>query len=294
MNPEEIILLLREAGMNDDWVISPVIPEYPSKQIWRLEGANHDLYVKMTRENERKTLQTITPLGLTHIQRSKHPKLLDKGVVVTDYCPHGWIKTKELDPGLIRDYAVLQNTLNKPPHIDKLPTDAEGFYRKSSRYFIENGFKCLHEHGKHVNKETYQGCAEIGSVIHDAMDTLVEEYCEMPFAWLHYDFREDNILAGEHMVLVDWGSSYGRGPFMHDIAPFLMNFERNKASFTDSSDICKVSTPEQVQRWITIASCLRFINRFQWFKDENPEGWKETTYRYQYETYKSLLDRYAL
>jgi aminoglycoside phosphotransferase (APT) family kinase protein len=114
----------------------------------------------------------------------------------------------------------------------------------------------------------------------------------MPFARQHHDFREGNILGENPQVIIDWGSSYGHGPFLYDLAPFLLNHQENLAIFIQHSDICKQAGRTAIKRWLYVAACARFMTFFTYIRERaDCEKVKdlEAFLEYHYQTYGSLL-----
>jgi hypothetical protein len=79
----------------------------------------------------------------------------------------------------------------------------------------------------------------------------------MPSGWLHHDFREENILAGQPQYVADWGSSYGPGPFLYDLAPFLFGCPGRLDVFAESSELCDGVSRQAVERWLYAATAAR-------------------------------------
>jgi hypothetical protein len=85
----------------------------------------------------------------------------------------------------------------------------------------------------------------------------------MPFGWLHHDFRETHIV-GDPPRLIDWGSSYGHGPFLFDLGPFLVNDVRGLECFIAHSDICGSASRAEIDRWLYTANCASFAGFTLW------------------------------
>jgi hypothetical protein len=58
--------------------------------------------------------------------------------------------------------------------------------------------------------------------------------------------------------VIDWRSSYGHGPFLVDLAPFLVNDARGLATFVTHSDVCRSATRAEIERWLYAANCAGF------------------------------------
>lgn len=113
----------------------------------------------------------------------------------------------------------------------------------------------------------------------------------MPFAWQHHDFREDNIVGRRH-VLIDWGSSYGYGPFMFDWAPFLLNNRKSLDVYIKVSEICGKASRKRIEKWVYVSAAIRILERLRYQFGElsqiNSESVREFL-EYEYETYRFLL-----
>ena len=128
------------------------------------------------------------------------------------------------DEGLVRDRA---------PNIEyKLTRQDDGFYRRSITRCARDGYEQLlrlRPYGLPILDE-WQTVADH---LRGQLEPIAEAFSSMPFAWLHHDFREGSIL-GDPQRLIDWGSSYGHGPFFFDRAPFLVNDPAGLALFVRS------------------------------------------------------------
>jgi hypothetical protein len=116
------------------------------------------------------------------------------------------------------------------------------------------------------------------------------------FARQHHDFKEDNII-GEPQKLIDWGSSYGYGPFLFDLAPFLVNDPDSLETFIKSSDNRKNTPRKQIDRWLHAPLGARFLGLLRWhLHPDEPRGiiHSEEECRsfleYEYRPYKKLLE----
>ena len=81
----------------------------------------------------------------------------------------------------------------------------------------------------------------------------------MPFAWQHHDFREANIV-GTPQRLVDWGSSYGHGPFLFDLAPFLVDDARGSRLYRQELEICRGVSDNVFDAWMQAALAAAFAS----------------------------------
>jgi len=310
MNIDEITRLLTSRGITDDWEITSAFPLHPMKPIYRFKGDEHDYCVKVIKDNEKRALQRLVPLNLRHVQRFIAPSLLDKNVLVTEYLPHGTLSELNISPDLIREYAELQNTFNKKPYIDDLDLDIDengflrgdpvnGFYIKAIKPSFEIGYQNLKQSIAMHNPAFSDECRAIADYIMKHKEAISYEYATMPYAYLHNDFRVDNISDSDPQYIIDWGSCWGWGPFIFDVAPVLLNDKRNLQVYTKTSDICRESDSSQIHRWIVVAACARFIYRFRWNTpdldiDETTRKGLDTIWARMYQYYTRILEEHLL
>lgn len=235
----------------------------------------------------------MVPLALTHVAKVAFPDLLENNVLVTPYIAGGPIKSRDLEPGLIRDFATIQNHFNSPEFCKESGTDDGGFYKRFVIRCLETGYRNLLEFRIH-NLHIVEQHRTIAAYLLPNQDQLAGEVSDMPFARQHHDFREGSILGENPQVIIDWGSSYGRGPFLYDLAPFLFNHERNLEVFVEHSDICKQVDRKTIDRWLYAATSARFFSFWAYIRElvecEQVED-LEAFLEYHYATYRGLLER---
>ena len=282
----------REFRNLDDWTFQAVGGGGASAHTHRLRSAHADYFVKEAKDNERDALKLIGPLELRHVERVIYPGLLDQNILVTDYITGGPIQSKDLEPGLIRDFATIQNHVGRPKSTDHLPaSDEVGLDQHALRCF-EQGYanvSALEQHGFDIATS----CRKVADHLMDRREEIVGEHSAMPEAWQHHDFREANILGRDPQKIVDWGSSYGLGPFLFDMAPFIFNHEGNRRAFLAHSEICRQADASAVERWIYAATCVRFMEFLRYsvrhlVTSADREGAAEIL-AYHYHTYGGLL-----
>jgi hypothetical protein len=136
---------------------------------------------------------------------------------------------------------------------------------------------------------------EIADHLRAHRDEITDAFSGMPFAWLHHDFPEAHIV-GPSPKLLDWGSSYGHGPFLFDLAPFLLTDPRGLEVFIAHSDICKQAARSEIDRWLYAGACAGFAGLTLWYLGEfgytdgrqSREACKALL-QYEYSAYKGLL-----
>ena len=271
------------------WEATPISGGGTSRNVYRLRCGDRDLFVKEIKANERETWKLLSSLLLTHVQRLIHPKLLEHDILIVEYLVGGAIGHRDaIEPGVIRDMAIVQNHLPHPELVADHP-HRDDFH---GRYLAE----CLELAERSVVDLTalgirgLEGYREVMSLLITQREQIVAEYAGMPSGWLHHDFREENILAGPPQFVADWGSSYGPGPFLFDLAPFLFGCPARLEVFTKSSELCDGTSRQAVERWLYIAtaarcaSLLRYALLLRPLRDE-----LESYLAYHLEVYRGLL-----
>jgi hypothetical protein len=257
-------------------------------------------FVKRVKDNERVALQLVGALAPDLSPRVVYPDLLADGVLVSAYVPGGHVRTKKLEPDLIRRFAAMQNALNDPARMAAVPafagrtirTEDDGFFRDGFSRFFDTGYAKLLALRRY-DLPIVVACIALADHLRAQRAAIIDTFCTMPFAWQHHDFKENNIV-GSPQMLVDWGSSYGHGPFLFDLAPFLLNDAEGLAVFAVHSDIARAHGPDALARWLYAAAAIRFVGLMQWRLE--PEGTNVDTrpkcaafLTYEYRTYSTLL-----
>jgi hypothetical protein len=275
----------------DQWTITEEYLGTTSPHTYRFRRGEWDLFVKEIKENEREILKLLTPLRLRHVVSPSFPALLDKNILVSEYITGGPIQSKDLEAGLIRDFATLQNHFNSSEFLREPRTDDGGFFRNYLTRCFETGYnnlKALLMHGFPIVEDFVR----VAQYLLATQDEIILEFSSMPFARQHHDFREGSILGENPQVIIDWGSSYGHGPFLYDLAPFLLNHPKNLEIFIQHSDICKNADRMTIERWLYTAACARFMSFFTYIREQTDcerVNDFEAFLAYHYQTYSSLL-----
>jgi hypothetical protein len=287
MDREEFLAVLGTGAEFTDlgsWRIERVGGGLVSANTYRLRRGDHDYFVKEVVNRERDVLRRMIPLGLQHVPRVAYPDLLDRNILVTPFIPGGPIASKLLDPGLVRDFATVQNRLTEPPATD----EARAFFRDAVLRWQRGGTGKLAGLRERVDRAVLAGWEDVAERLTPGTDDLAEEFAAMPFARQHHDLREANILTGPPQTICDWGSSYGAGPFFFDMAPFCLRHPENLEVYAGHSDICRAASPEQVERWMHVGavaslwSRLNYIHEFTHGRD--PGSWL----CYEFQTWRLL------
>jgi hypothetical protein len=277
----------------DRWTITAEELGRTSQHTYRLRCDEKDYFLKEVKNNERDVLKRLVPLQLPHVVKVVYPDLLDSNILVAAYVSGGPIKSKDLEPGLIRDFATIQNHFNSPAFVSEAPRDDGFFFGQFLIRCFETGYNNLLQlqtRGFPVANRY----VEIAEHLMKGQKQIVVEFSSMPFAQQHHDLREGSILGSNPQVIIDWGSSYGYGPFLYDLAPFLFNHKQNLEVFAQHSDICRGANRETTERWLYVATCARFVSFFTYLQEQT-EAEKvadmEAFLEYHYDTYKGLLQR---
>lgn len=294
MDIDELLAHLKTKAEFEDleqWTITEEGLGRTSRHTLRLRHGAKDYFLKDVKDNEREILRLLAPLQLTHVVKVVYPDLLDKNILVAEYVDGGPIRSKELEPGLIRDFATVQNHFNSPVFISEPRQDDDFFFARFLIRSFETGYNNLLQLRIH-SFPVVKKYVEIAEHLMAHKDQIVAEFSSTPFARQHHDFREGSILGRDPQVIIDWGSSYGHGPFLYDLAPFLFGHKENLGVFMQHSDICKKADRKTIARWLYVATCARFVSFLTYIRElteteriNNLEAFLE----YHYQTYGGLL-----
>ncbi len=254
----------------EHWTIIDTDSGVTSPNSYRFQRDDRDYFAKEIKENEKRILGFLAGSELEIAPRIVCPELLEQGIAVYDYVRGTPIEGKTLPPALIRNYALLQNILNREQifqQVDALrgctfSSKDDGFYRESITRCIDQGYDNMLKLRAH-NLPIVQAFIGIADHIRAHRVPIIDDFAGMPFGWLHHDFREIHIV-GDPPKLIDWGSSYGHGPFLFDLAPFLVNDASGLDTFIAHSDICQSATRAEIERWLYAANCASFGALMLW------------------------------
>jgi hypothetical protein len=253
------------------WTFQPVRGGSISPHTYRMVSPGKDFFVKAVTPNEKYTLQLISLAGLSIAPAVHSGRLLEEGCLVTDFIPGDRLMSKRLPPALVREVAQMHNVLNDQALFERSTTPSsckysdhdDGFYRQSLLTNFRAGRQLLQALATQYHLPSIDQFQRVADSLAANLEVLAEVYAGMPFAWLHNDFREDNIL-GDPPRLVDWGSSYGHGPFLVDLAPFLVDDPDGFRLFIGESDIAKFVDQRVLKRWQMAALGARFVECIRW------------------------------
>jgi hypothetical protein len=305
--PDELLARLRgkaEFQRIEEWTIRRIASQ-TSAHTYHFRCAHVEYFVKLIKDNERRILQVLDRLGLELAPRVIYSDLLEDDILVAEFIPGGQLQSKRLDPVLVQRYALMQNALNdeslfregNPASGCAFSDHDDGFYRAGFMRCLEEGYEELLRlrHHRLAIVERYVRLAEH---VRANRAWIADEYADMPFAWLHHDFKENNIV-GHPPKLVDWGSSYGHGPFLYDLGSFVRQDAQTMATFVQHSDICRSVAPAQIRRWAYVSTCSNLAGFVLWRLKEPGGNWStraecQAFLEYEYAAYHDLLETPAV
>ena len=294
------------------------IPEFSDFDSWKIKrlevGEMHHTYlffksnkkyfIKEVKPHEAQVNYFLSILRLKHLPYSIYPKLLEKNILVLDFIEGGMMpqKNRKIDLDLVKNFAIFQNKMNDKSFFNKynafklnnFSTKNDGWFTGRLQRNLAAGKINLIKLKKKYGWQIINKYLEIAEYLNLDQDKISEDFANMPFARQHHDLREDNILGKKHK-LIDWGSSYGYGPFMYDLCLFLVGNKKAMQIFTKTSNIARKASKEQLKRWLYVALADRFDDFCKWhLRPRTPNLASKAKLRkileYNYKTYKYLLD----
>ncbi len=286
----------------DNWAFDDISMGNVSLHSYIISNGQKKYFIKDVKDNEANTLLLIAPLDFEHFIHVHYPDLLMENVLVSDFISGKTLKTKTLHPGLIRDFAKMQNRLNDMSYFNiynankyslcEFSDHDDGFFRKGYLECFDVAYGNIISLNKQYPSPIINRFLVLIEFLMEDKERIIDELVTMPFAWQHHDFREDNII-GRKQVLIDWGSSYGYGPFMFDLAPFFLNNGKSLNVYIKASEICRKASRIQIEKWIYVSAAVRILERLRYqfgeLRQINSESAREFL-EYEYETYKFLLN----
>lgn len=293
------------------------IPEFSDFNSWKIKKLNvgemHHTYI-FRRDNKNYFIKEVKPheaqinyflcsLNLSHLPHAFYPELLKKKILVMPLINGKMLRKRIISLHLLKDFIIFQNKMNiksfflknNPLRLDNFSKKDDGFFKNGLYKEWEDGKENLLKLKKKYNLAIIDKFLEIIGYISKDKDKIIADFSKMPFARQHHDFREDNILVnGQGQFLLDWGSSYGYGPFLYDYSKFIIYNKKAFNLLLRSSDICKRAKKEKIKRWLYVALVKKMFNMLKWYISEghhNIETKAKTKkmLEYEYKTYKYLL-----
>ncbi|MFX0101237.1 MAG: hypothetical protein ACFFCS_16810 [Candidatus Hodarchaeota archaeon] len=247
------------------WKLEKISIGATSEAKYKVSRQERSYFFKEIKSNEAEILRILTQLGSELIPKVIFPDMLKKNILVSDYIEPSPVKTKTIELGLIKKFLKMQNQLNDKGFLKenknlrryKFKEKDNGNLVKWIQRIVSIGNANLQLLKKYQLK-ILDDFIEITKELQEHSDEIARGYAQMPFARQHHDFREENII-GIPQKIVDWGSSYGHGPFLFDLAPFLLGDAERIKILVENSDICKDRDDDQINGWLEIATCARFF-----------------------------------
>ncbi len=299
---KKILQQEREFRDTDKWKFKH-IPLGEMQHTYKISKGHKNYFLKELKNHEAQMEYFLSQLKLEHLPFSLYPNLLKQKTLIKEFIQGRMLRSKNIDLGLVKDFAVMRNKLNNKDFFDKhnilglknYSQRDDGFYEEGLKSDFSYASRVLRKLGKYRLKEVNEFWRILNHLKKDRK-AIIRDFVNMPFAKQHQDFREDNIMIGndKKQKLIDWGSSYGYHPFMHDLAPFLVNNPKALQIYTETSSICKRTTKKQIERWLYVALAVRFLGVVRWRLHPN-EGRANTKddcrefLSYEYKTYQILM-----
>jgi hypothetical protein len=274
------------------------------KHKYKISKSHEVYFVKEVKLHEAQVINFLVHLDLSRLPSTPFPKLIKHKILVQKYIPDKPLKNKKLDIELIRQFAIFQNRMNDKSFFDRYNIlDLENYGQEDNGFFKGyTGSKNFTYAENSLNQLSGMSTLKIIPRFWEILEhlkkdkqSITNDFSSMPFARQHHDFKENNLI-GKQQKLIDWGSSYGYGPFMYDLAPFLINDHQALETYIKTSDICRNSSIIQVKRWLYVALAARFLSLLRWDLHPNePRALIHTEKKckdfmeYEYKTYKRLL-----
>jgi len=271
---------------------------------YKISKGKQTFFVKEVKIHEAQMEYFLSKLKYGHLPYSIFPKFLEKGILVRQYIKGNMLRSKNIDLGLVRDFACMRSEMNDKRFfnkhnifkLDNFSRKDGGFYAKSLSQSFDFAPKRLKELDKYKLREV-EDYWEIYKHLKKNKKEIIKGFVSMPFAKQHQDFREDNIIVDKlgKQNLIDWGSSYGYHPFMFDPAPFLVYNKKALKTYMDNLNFCKRASDAQISRWLYVGLAAKFFDNVKWRLD--PSEYRADTkvkckkyLAYEYETFKYLLE----
>jgi hypothetical protein len=299
---ENILRKTKEFRNFDKWKIKTLnIGEMTHTYI--LQKGKKKYFSKEVKLHEAQVNYFLYKLKLRHLPYSLFPKLLKKGILIMPNIDGKMLRKKQLDINLLKDFIKFQNKMNNRAYFEKHNTTKLNNYSQSEDgFFAKNLYDNFKECKKNLLKlkkkyklKIIQDFLELLNLISINKEGIIKDFVSMPFTRQHHDFREDNIIVNNGgQFLIDWGSSYGYGPFMYDYAEFLVDNQKALNIVINKSKICKNICLITIERWLYVSLIAKMLNMLRWYIQKghhNIETKKNVKklLEHEYKTYKVLL-----
>jgi len=294
------------------------IPEFSDFNSWKIKKLNvgemHHTYI-FTKNKRKYFVKEVKPheaqinyflciLNLKHLPHAVYPELLKKKILIMPFIVGKMLRKRKIDYKLLKNFITFQNRMNNKQFFDSNNImQLTNYLQKDDGFWLKNldrDWEGAHNNliflkRRYPKLDVINNFIEILNYLKKDKNKIQTEFAKMPFARQHHDFREDNILVTKRgQVLIDWGSSYGYGPFMYDYSKFLINDFESFEIVLKSSNICKNVPKNKVQRWLYVALVKKMFNMLKWYIPKGhhnieTESKTKKMLEYEYKTYKYLL-----
>jgi thiamine kinase-like enzyme len=174
---------------------------------------------------------------------------------------------------LAQAYARFQNATEDGTIFDEwvLPAKRD---KSGHDFYADALIRCLAQARENVQKvegvglEKPQAICEVLELVGEHPNELADGFGAVPFAWIHNDFRDENIVGadgdGGGQRLIDWGSSYGYGPYLYDIAPYLLESGEAMRAYAVESTIWRRRTVDQRSSDLIVCATAALLGYLHW------------------------------
>ena len=272
MTRDEIIERLNRCGLRPVGELVRLEGGRVARHVYRFDAADgRRLVVKETRPNETLILRVHAHLGSDVAPRIHHPELLKESLLVWDYVTPA--TPGPIGAGLAKAYARFQNATEDGTIFDELALPAKRD-KSGHEFYADTLNRCLAHSWNNVQKlegiglAKSQAICEVLELVGERAKELADEFGAAPFAWIHNDFRDENIVGAEgdsgEQRLIDWGSSYGYGPYLYDIAPYLLESGEAMRAYGTESAIWRHRTADQRSSDLIVCAAAALLGYLHW------------------------------
>ena len=268
-----------------------------------LSKGNKKYFIKEIKPHEAQILYFLNKINLKHIPGAVNLRLLDKKILLSEFIEGHMLKFRKIDLGLLNDFIIFQNKMKDKKFFDRYNHFKLKNYSNSDNGFFKSRFKSELKTGRMnlINaKRKYtipiiDKYLQICDYLKLNQDKISEDFSKMPFTRQHHDFKENNIIKSKNGdILIDWGSSYGYGPFMYDLAIFLIHDKKALKILMNKSNLANKYSKAQIERWLYVSLAYRYTDFTNWYiRKKAPNLESEIKLKkilnYNYKTYSYLL-----
>lgn len=272
MTRDEIVGRLNGCGLGPVAGLLQLEGGRVASHVYRFDAADgRRLVVKETRPNETLILRVLAHLGSDVSPRIHHPELLKASLLVWEYVTPA--TPGPVSAALAQAYARFQNVTEDGTIFDELALPAKRD-KSGHDFYADTLIRCLAQGRENVRKmeriglQTPWTICEVLELVGAHPNELADGFGAAPFAWIHNDFRDENIVGadgdGGGQRLIDWGSSYGYGPYLYDIAPYLLESDEAMRAYGAESTIWRHRTVDQRDNDLMICAVAALLGYLHW------------------------------